>query len=66
MKTRIHAFDPATRSVPVTFRSGTIVHKRSVNACLDDAGAYDPKATRIRVAEVAAGVVRKIEIGVIS
>lgn len=66
MKTRISAYDPETRTVSVHFRKGSIVYRRSVNACLDEEGGYDRKATKARVAELAAGVAQKIELGVIS
>jgi hypothetical protein len=65
MKTTIGAYDPDTRTVPVTFVDGGIKHKRSVNAVLDDAGDYDRKATKARVDEVALGVAAKIQIGAI-
>jgi hypothetical protein len=61
----IGAFDPEKRSVPVTFTEGDVVHSRDVNACLDEAGDYDPQATSERVQEVAAGVAVKIALGVI-
>lgn len=65
MKTAIGKYDPATRSVPVVFRHEGVEHSRAVNACHDDAGAYDAKATRERVAQVALGVAAKIAAGVI-
>ena len=64
--TKIGKYDPETRSVPVTFTSGEIVHKRSVNAVLKDDGSYDCAATKIRVAEVAQGVAHKIAAGVVA
>jgi len=66
MKTRTGKYDPATRTVPVTFTEGEIEHKRAVNACHDADGAYDAAATRVRVAEVARGVAVKIGLGVIA
>ncbi|USI72711.1 hypothetical protein [Sphingomonas morindae] len=66
MKTRIGGFDPVTRSVPVTFTQGEIVHVRPVNACMTEAGAYDAEATALRVAAVAAGVAVKIAVGAIA
>ena len=63
--TKIGAFNSAKRTVPVTFTSGDVVHKRDVNAVLGDTGKYDAKATKIRVAEVARGVAAKIDLGVI-
>lgn len=63
---KIGKFDPDTRSVPVTFTSGEIVHTRSVNAVLKDDGGYDKAATKARVDDVARGVAHKIELGVIT
>jgi hypothetical protein len=65
LTTEIGTFDPVANSVPVTFTSGEIVHKRHVNAVLTDAGEYDEDATIARVAEVAAGVAAKIQCGAI-
>lgn len=65
MKTSIGSYDDDKRSVPVTFTEGDIVHKRDVNACHDDSGKYDVKATKARVAEVALGVAAKIAAGAI-
>ena len=61
----ISKFDPVTRAVKVTFTSGEIVHKRSVNAVLKEDGSYNCAATKVRVAEVAQGVAHKIAAGVI-
>ena len=66
MKTAIGKYDPDTSSVAVTFRHAGVTHKRRVNACLDGAGAYDPAATKDRVAEVALGVEHKIALGLIA
>lgn len=66
MTTKIGAFDAATRTVPVTFTSGGIIHKRAVNAVLKDDGSYDKAATRERVADVGRGVEHKIALGVIT
>jgi hypothetical protein len=63
---KIGAFNADTRSVPVTFTSGDIVHKRDVNAVLKADGSYDKTATRTRVEEVALGVKHKIDAGVIA
>lgn len=63
MKTKIGAFDPQTRQVPVTFTAGAVKHERHVNAVVDTAGAYDKAATKERVAQVAQGVAVKIEAG---
>lgn len=62
----IGKFDRDTRSVPVTFISGDIVHKRSVNAVLTSDGSYDKAATKARVDEVGLGVAHKIGLGVIT
>ncbi len=53
------------RTVPVTFISGDIVHKRDVNAVVDAQGTYDKAATKGRVEDVARGVAQKIELGII-
>lgn len=63
---RIGAFNAETRSVPVTFTSGEIVHQRDVNAVLKADGTYDRAATKARVEEVAMGVAHKIAAGVIT
>lgn len=63
---KIGAFDSTKRSVPVTFTSGDIIHKRDVNAVTKDDGAYDKTATKARVEEVAKGVAAKIDLGVIA
>lgn len=65
LKTKIGAYDPETRAVPVTFTTGGIVHQRSVNAVLKADGSYDAAATKARVAAVARGVVHKIAVGAI-
>jgi hypothetical protein len=59
-------FDPATNQVPVTFDHAGIVHERTVNACLDEAGNYDEAATAARVDDVARGVEHKIAVGAIT
>ena len=66
MKTTIGKFDRDTATVGVTFRHEGVTHKRRVNACLDEAGSYDPAATKVRVAEVASGVAHKIALGLIA
>ena len=66
LRTEIGAYDPVTRTVPVTFTQGDIVHQRAVNACHDEAGNYDKAATEQRVADVARGVAHKIALGVIT
>lgn len=63
---KIGAFDKEKRSVPVTFTSGEIEHKRDVNAVLKDDGSYDKTGTKARVEEVALGVAHKIGLGVIT
>lgn len=65
MKITIGAYDPASRSVPVSFKDGGFVHERRVNAVLDAAGAYDKAATKARVDEVALGVAAKRAAGVL-
>lgn len=51
--------------VLVTFTDGSITHERHVNACFTD-GSYDADATSERCKQVARGVARKIELGLIS
>jgi hypothetical protein len=63
---KIGIYDAEERSVRVTFTSGEIQHKRSVNAVLTEAGEYDAEATAARVDEVAAGVAQKIACGAIT
>lgn len=65
IKTSVGDFDVTTKTVPVTFTVGDVVHERTVNACLTDAGEYDKDATIIRVDEVGNGVKAKVELGVI-
>lgn len=65
MRTYIRAFDPDTRTVPVTFTHGGVTHRRQVNAVVDAAGEYDREATRQRVDEVAEGVRAKIDTGLL-
>jgi len=66
LKTKIGAFDSTTKTVPVTFTSGEIVHDRKVNAVLNEDGSYDKAGTKTRVEEVARGVAHKIGLGVIT
>lgn len=66
MEIDIGAFDPETRSVPVTFRYRDVTHPRNVNAVLTEAGDYDEEATTERVFEVADGVAHKINVGAIT
>ncbi|PKP98001.1 MAG: hypothetical protein CVT74_12350 [Alphaproteobacteria bacterium HGW-Alphaproteobacteria-13] len=70
MQITIGKYDPASRSVPVTFvgegPAGDVTHSRRVNAVLTAAGKYDRKATAARVEEVARGVAAKIAAGVIT
>lgn len=66
MNFTIGKFDPVAKSVPVTFRHDARVHRRNVNACLDENGRFDKVATNLRVEEVAAGVVYKIEAGILT
>ncbi len=65
MKIWLGTFDPATATVPVTFREGDRVHRRRVNACLDAAGDYDRAGTRARAADVGRGVAVKFAAGAI-
>ncbi|SNS20448.1 hypothetical protein SAMN06295912_102254 [Sphingomonas laterariae] len=65
MKITLGKFDPETRSVPATFKTGEIAHKRSINAVLKSDGSYDAAATRTRAEEVGRGVAAKISLGVI-
>lgn len=65
MQITIGKFNAATGTVPVTFSEGEVEHERDVNAVLGEGGAYDRKATRARVDEVALGVAAKIAAGVI-
>ena len=64
MKITIGAYDAQNHTVPVTFEQGLVVHKREVNACLDEQGAYDQLTTQARVADVGRGVAVKISVGV--
>ena len=66
LTTKIGSFNAETRSVPVTFTCGEIVHKREVNAVLKDDGSYDRVATKARFEEVGRGVAHKIAAGVIT
>lgn len=66
MQIAIGAYDDETRTVPVTFTEGEIVHRRPVNACHGESGAYDEAATAARVADIAAGVAVKIAVGAIT
>ena len=63
---KIGTFNAVTRTVPVTFTSGEIEHKRDVNAVLKDDGTYDKAGTKARVEDVARGVAHKIGLGVIT
>jgi len=65
MKITIGRFDADTGTKPATFEHNGVTHRRQVNAVLRSDGKPDPKATRARVEEVAAGVAAKIEMGVI-
>lgn len=56
----------STGTVSVTFTHNGVTYTRPVNACIREDDTHDIDATRARVAEVALGVARKIEIGVIS
>lgn len=65
LTTKIGRFDAQSRTVPVIFTNGGIVHERRVNAVIRPDGSHDAKATKARVAEVARGVAAKIDLGVI-
>jgi len=66
MTIKIGTYDSTSRTVPVTFTAGDLVHKRAVNAVLKENGSYDRAATKERVDEVALGVAHKIALGVIT
>lgn len=66
MKITIGTFDPATGTVPVTFRQGAKAHTRAVNAVRAADGSYDRKATKARAAEVGAGVANKFAAGLLT
>jgi hypothetical protein len=66
MNLQIGTLDSATRTVPVTFTLGEIVHKRSVNAVIRNNGTHDRAATIERVNDVARGVAEKIRVGAIT
>ncbi len=66
MNITIGEHEAASRTVSATFASGDVVHQRSVNACYDKFGAYDPVATAARIDEVGRGVTVKIGLGVIA
>ena len=60
MTIAIGKFVSETGTVPVTFVYAGVTHRRPVNACLTDKGAYDKAATAARViaTKVEAGPVR--------
>ncbi len=62
----IGPYSSDTRTVAVTFTSGTLTHQRPVNAVLKETGEYDKAATRTRVEDVARGVAVKIQSGAIT
>ena len=66
MKITIGQFDAETRTVSAKFVHAGVTHTRQVNACLDSKGKYDQVATKARVEEVALGVEKKIDLGVIA
>ena len=59
MRFTIGTFKAVDQSVPVTFKDGEFVHRRTVNAVIDEGGNYDKAATKARVEEVALGVAAK-------
>lgn len=66
MEIEIGTYNKEQRTVPVTFRQGSVVHERQVNACHDESGTYDAAATAQRIEEVARGVATKIALGIIT
>lgn len=66
MKTYPGSFNPETRTVPVTFKSGNVTTRRTINAVVDADGNYDREATKEIIEQQAAGVAEKIRLGVIS
>lgn len=66
MKVTTGKFDPATNTVPVTFKMDGVTHRRSINAVLDADGAYDRKATRELIDAQARGVAYKISRGILT
>lgn len=66
MKLNIGSFNPKTKTVPVTFTHGAIIHMRPVNAVIRDNGTHDRAATIERVNDVARGVAEKIRLGAIT
>lgn len=65
MKITNNGYNADTRTVSATFDHEGVTHTRDVNACFDDAGAYDEGATVARLEEVATGVAAKIAAGAI-
>ena len=67
-ETKTITVESDVRDIEVEFKSDSpdVTHTRFVNVCYDDSGNYDDTATKVRCAEVAAGVENKINVGVIS
>jgi len=65
MKITKGKFDPATRTIPVTFAEGAVRHTRTVNAVVKEDGSLDKDATQGIIDGQARGVAHKIAIGVI-
>lgn len=65
MDISIGTFNTDTKTVEVAFSQGEFSFKRDVNACLNDDGSYNSKATQIRVNLVASGVANKANVGAI-
>ncbi|MDH4743151.1 hypothetical protein OMP43_03865 [Sphingomonas sp. CBMAI 2297] len=66
MEIKVNGYSADTRTVSVTYDHAGVTHTRDVNACHDEAGAYDQVATAARVEEVGAGVAAKIAAGAIT
>ena len=66
MKVSVGKFDPASNTVPVTFKMDGVTHRRSINAALDEKGAYDRKATKELIDAQARGVAYKISRGILN
>lgn len=56
----------AATTTEVTFDNGSWIHTRPVNVVFAEDGSYDAEATEARIAEVAAGVENKMNVGAIT
>lgn len=63
IKIEIGRYDAQTRTVPVTFRTGKIEHRRDMPACVTPEGKHDRAASLVRVEELKRGFARKVELG---